>query len=180
MISLWHTALQKGKFLSKRSLAAIFTKDRGPYGYGWFIDSLYGKLRISHDGKIAGYKNILIRFPQDDICIIALSNANSSGGDVIDNIMSILYHQPLARAFADLPVINMPDSIKKEFTGLYKFRKEDSTQVQVHLQDSNLYIHIPGNKEQPLQLVKRNVFRAGNARIEFMRNDKGTIWQILV
>jgi hypothetical protein len=99
---------------------------------------------------------------------------------MIGNIMSMLYHQPLAMSFTDLPVINMPDSMRKEFTGIYKFRKEDSTQVQVHLQDSNLYIQIPGNKEQPLQLVKRNVFRAGNARIEFMRNDKGAIWQMLV
>ena len=176
----WHTALQKGKFLSKRSLAAVFTKDKGPYGYGWFIDSMYGKQRILHDGKIPGYKSILIRFPQDDVCIIALSNANNSGGDMIGNMMSILYHQPLARSFANLPVINMPDSMKKEFTGIYKFRKEDSAQVLVRLQESHLYLQIPGKEEQQLQPVKRNVFRAGNARIEFMRNNKGAIWQMLV
>lgn len=66
----------------------FYQNDHWPYGYGWFIDSMYGKLRILHDGKIPGYKRILIRFPQDDICIIALS------GDMIGNIMSILYHQP--------------------------------------------------------------------------------------
>ena len=91
----WHTALQKEKFLSKQSLAAMYTKDKGVYGYGWFIDSLYGQQRLFHDGKISGYKSIIIRFPQDNICIIALSNASNSGGNIIDNIMNILYHQPL-------------------------------------------------------------------------------------
>jgi CubicO group peptidase (beta-lactamase class C family) len=174
----WHMALQKGKFLSKQSRAAMYTKDKGPYGYGWFIDSLYGKQRFVHDGKIPGYKNILIRFPQDDVCVVALSNANSTSGDMVGNIMNILFHQPFAKSFVDLPVVNMPDSMKKEFTGVYKYRQEDS--VLVRLEDNKLYIQIPGNPEQPLQPVKRNVFRAGNARIEFMRNDKGVIGQVMV
>jgi CubicO group peptidase (beta-lactamase class C family) len=176
----WHMALQKGKFLLKQSLAAMYFKDKGPYGYGWFTDSLYGKQRVLHDGKIPGFKSILIRIPQDDVSVIVLSNANNTGGDMIGNILNILYHQPLTKSFADWPVLHMPDSLKKEFTGIYKFRKEDSVQVLVRLQDSNLFIQIPGNQEQPLELVKRNVFRAGNARVEFMRNGTGVIEQIMV
>ena len=116
----WHKALQSGKFLSPKSLEVAYKKDKGNYGYGWFTDSLYGKQRVSHDGNIPGYKANINRMPEDDVCVIALSNSNNSSvGGMVRNIINILYKQPFSKTFFEQPVINMPDSIKKEFTGVY-------------------------------------------------------------
>jgi CubicO group peptidase (beta-lactamase class C family) len=178
---IWHNALQKGRFLSKKTLAEAYKKDKFNYGYGWFTDSVYGKQRVSHDGNIPGYKSNINRFPDDDVCVIALSNSNNSGvGGMVRNILDIIYHQPLPKAFADLPVINLPDSVKKEYTGVYKFRKEDSASATISLRDSRLFLTITTQPEVELLPVYKDVFKAGNARIEFKRNNMGQVHEIFM
>ena len=177
----WHLALQKRKFLSKESLDAAYRKDKGPYGFGWFTDSLYGKQRVSHDGNIQGYKANINRIPEDDVCVIALSNANNSGvGGMVRNIMNILYNQPLSKTFAEQPVIAMPDSIKQSFTGIYKFRQEDSLKVAVHLKDKALIVAIDGQSEFEILPVFKNQFKSGQTRVEFMMNNEGKPEQIMI
>ena len=177
----WHLTLQRGKFLSKESLDAAYRKDKGSYGFGWFTDSLYGKQRVSHDGNIPGYKANINRIPEDDVCVIALSNANNSGvGGMVRNIMNILYDQPISKTFAEQPVIAMPDSIKQSFTGIYKFRQEDSLKVAVHLKDKALIVAIDGQSEFEILPVFKNQFKSGQTRVEFMMNNEGKPEQIMI
>jgi CubicO group peptidase (beta-lactamase class C family) len=177
----WHLALQRRKFLSKESLDAAYCRDKGAYGFGWFTDSLYGKQRVSHDGNIPGYKANINRIPEDDVCVIALSNANNSGvGGMVRNIMNILYHQPLSKTFAEQPVIAMPDSIKQSFAGLYKFREEDSLKISVRLKDTALIVAIDGQSEFEILPVFKNQFKSGQTRVEFMMNKEGKPEQILI
>jgi CubicO group peptidase (beta-lactamase class C family) len=177
----WHQVLQKNKFLSKRSLLAAYTHDKGPYGYGWFTDSLYGRQRVSHDGNIPGYKSNINRFPQDDVCVIALSNANNSGvGGIVRNIVNILYHQPLTKPFADQPVIQLTEDVKKEYPGIYKWRKEDTVQATVYLKDSSLFMTLGNQPAFEMLPVFKDVFKAGEARIEFRRNKEQRIAEIWI
>jgi CubicO group peptidase (beta-lactamase class C family) len=175
----WHCALQTNKFLSKRSLSAAYTRDKGPYGYGWFTDSLYGRQRVSHDGNIPGFKSNINRFPQDDICVIALSNANNSGvGGIVRNVVNIVYHQPLTKSFADQPVIQLTEEVKKEYTGTYKWKKEDTVQAVVYLKDSNLFMTLGNQPAFEILPVFKDVFKAGEARIEFKRNKEQHVSEI--
>ena len=175
----WHQALQKKKFLTEQTLAAAYKKDKGNYGYGWFTDSLYNRQRVSHDGNIAGYKSNINRFPQDDVCVIALSNSNNSGvGGLVRNMVNILYHQPLPPSFANLPVIQMADSAKRTYEGVYRFRKEDSIQVTVNVKDDKLLMTIAAEPAFELLLVGKDVFKSGDTRIEFKRNMAGRIQHI--
>jgi CubicO group peptidase (beta-lactamase class C family) len=177
----WHRALQNGKFLSKASLEVAYKKDRGNYGYGWFTDSLYGRPRVSHDGNISGYKSNINRFPEENLCVIALSNANNSlVGGMVRNLVNIAYDQPFSKSFADQPVLQLPDSLKKEYTGIYKFKKEDSEVVSVLLQDTDLYIAVPGKAAVKILPVNKNAFKSGTIRIEFMRDKQGKIEQMMV
>lgn len=176
---IWHQALQTNKFLSRQSLEAAYRKDKGNYGYGWFTDTLYGQQRVSHDGNIPGYKANINRFPKDDICVIALSNSNNSAvGGLVRNTVNILYHQPLAKSFADRPAIHLSDSIKKEYTGIYKFRKEDSVQVKVYMKDSSLFMAVSNQPSFEIFPVFKDVFRSGESRFEFKRNKEQRISQI--
>jgi CubicO group peptidase (beta-lactamase class C family) len=177
----WHLALQNGNFLSKESLKAAYRKDKGSYGFGWFTDSLYGKQRVSHDGNIPGYKANINRIPEDDVCVIALSNANNSGvGGMVRNIMKILYHQPLSKTFAEQPVIAMPDSVKQSFVGIYKFRQEDSLKIAVHLKDTALIVAVDGQPEFEIVPVFKNQFKSGQTRVEFMMNKEGKPEQLVI
>lgn len=175
----WHQALQKKKFLTEQSLTVAYTKDKGNYGYGWFTDSIYNRQRVSHDGNIHGYKSNINRFPQDDICVIALSNSNNSGvGGLVRNIVNILYHQPLTPSFADLPVLQIPVTAKQEYEGIYRFKKEDTLQVTVQVKDEKLLLTIASNAPIEILPVGKDVFKSGDARFEFKRNMRGRIQQI--
>jgi CubicO group peptidase (beta-lactamase class C family) len=175
----WHRALQSNKFLSEQSLKAAYQRENGKYGYGWFSDSLYGRQRVSHDGNIHGYKSNLNRFPDDDLCVIALSNANNSlVGSIVRDVVNILYHQRLTRPFAEQPVLHLSEEVKNNYTGIYKFRKEDSVQVTVFMKDSSLFMTLANQPAFEILPVFKDVFRGGEARIEFMRNREQRISQI--
>lgn len=70
----WDRALYTEKLVGKSSLEKMFTPFKKNYGYGVYIDELFQRKRISHTGTNKGFKAQISRFPDDDACIIALSN----------------------------------------------------------------------------------------------------------
>jgi CubicO group peptidase (beta-lactamase class C family) len=73
----------------------IFTPRHWLYGYGWFVYDLYGRRCISHAGGVPGFICNLQFYPDDDLCIVLLSNTD--GGDMIelsDTISSLVFQLP--------------------------------------------------------------------------------------
>lgn len=48
------------------------------YGLGWIIDTYRGKLRVAHGGNIDGFSALLTMFPNDNVAIVTLANANGT------------------------------------------------------------------------------------------------------
>jgi len=71
---IWDRALYTEKLLDKAALKKMFTPYKDQYGYGWGIARLFAKKIIAHNGDIEGYNTNIVRFVNDDICIIVLSN----------------------------------------------------------------------------------------------------------
>ena len=120
----WHQALMGTRFLSAASVNLLYTTHTARYGYGWQIDSLYNKKRVSHSGNVAGFKSIINRIPEDDICVIILSNSNNSQpGPLAMICLAILYQQPY-----QLPVekkfITLKEDVLRQYTGVYQFNPE--------------------------------------------------------
>lgn len=66
------------------------------YGLGWVIDTYRGRLRVGHGGNIDGFSALLTLFPNDNIAIVALSNANGTAlpGIVRNHIADKLLELP--------------------------------------------------------------------------------------
>lgn len=47
------------------------------YGFGWFIDRLHGHLRHWHHGETRGFTNAIMRFPEDHVTIVVLTNRSA-------------------------------------------------------------------------------------------------------
>jgi CubicO group peptidase (beta-lactamase class C family) len=91
----WSNALETYTILSRDQEEMAFTVVKNNYGYGWGIDSIAGKRRVSHQGGIPGFRTIIARVPADDICIILLSNGSDESLQEISNgIFAILYDKP--------------------------------------------------------------------------------------
>jgi CubicO group peptidase (beta-lactamase class C family) len=91
----WNQALDSTRLLSSADLHAMFsshvstnTPPDGPpfsagYGYGWFIDTVYGQRVEQHRGGAGPYWGYTFRFPGEHMVMIVLSNRPDSDGDVI-------------------------------------------------------------------------------------------------
>lgn len=84
---LWYKALKSNTILSKESIKKMATshihftngKYEYGYGYGWTVRILEDNLkRLTHNGSNGAYSHSLIWFPEKDIFISYVTNANSS------------------------------------------------------------------------------------------------------
>ncbi|MHA4842530.1 serine hydrolase domain-containing protein [Flavitalea antarctica] len=177
----WDSALQTTKFLSNESLIAMYRRDKGPYGFGWFTDSLYGDERVSHDGNINGFKSNINRFPGKNTCVIALSNANNSSvGGMVRNIVNLIYQKPFSKSIMDAPSVKLPDSMMLAYTGTYRFGSSGDKTLAVVLEKTELILRIPGIRVMKLEALNPHVFRSGTARIEFSGPARGNYNQLMI
>jgi CubicO group peptidase (beta-lactamase class C family) len=76
---LWDQALYTTQVCSRESLAAMFSphyelSDSAAVGLGWFVRQSAGRRRIAHTGLLYGFTSILVRYPEERVTIILLSN----------------------------------------------------------------------------------------------------------
>ena len=77
-VLLWNRALDSPGFLSARSLDLMFTAHPpGNYGYGWFVDTAPQR-RIYHEGGDPGFAAFEVRYPDQHLLIVVLSNQDDS------------------------------------------------------------------------------------------------------
>lgn len=97
----WQRALDTGVLLRPQTLARMRAQaklaDGKPtgYGYGLFIGDIAGHPRIGHGGGINGFTSMLARYPDDDLTIAVLANAEVDTPDKLE--------QKIARLELGLP-----------------------------------------------------------------------------
>jgi CubicO group peptidase (beta-lactamase class C family) len=87
----WDQALYTDTLVTRTSLRAMFTpfacvSDCGTssavqYGYGWFIGQQAHHPLLFHGGAVPGSASYLLRYPQDKLTIVVLSNLESAPVD---------------------------------------------------------------------------------------------------
>ncbi|MEP6950366.1 MAG: serine hydrolase domain-containing protein, partial [Ginsengibacter sp.] len=169
---LWHKALENNTILSKAQQEKAYTPVRNKYGYGWGIDSIEGKRRVGHGGGIHGFTTNIARVPEDDICIILLSNASDvTLGDITKSIFSILYNKEY-----ELPkektIIKVPEETLKQFEGEYEIKP--GLNVIMSIKDGELMASPTGQPPAVIYAEKEDYFfvKSQDIEIEFTRNDK--------
>ena len=169
---LWHKALQKNNILSKVQQDKAYTPVKNKYGYGWGIDSIEGKRKVGHGGGIHGFTTNISRVPEDDICIILLSNAsNTTLGEITKSIFAILYGKEY-KLPKERTAIKLPDEKLKQYEGEYEI-KED-LHVIISLKDGELLATPTGQKTEILYAEKEDLLfvKSQDIRLEFTRNEK--------
>ncbi|GAB3032639.1 serine hydrolase domain-containing protein [Bowmanella dokdonensis] len=77
----WDQALYTERLLSRTSLASMWTGNFGDYGFGWRVDTHKGHRRLHHDGSTSGFRNYVLRYPQQQTTVLVLTNRR--GPDVM-------------------------------------------------------------------------------------------------
>jgi CubicO group peptidase (beta-lactamase class C family) len=115
----WDRALYSTTLLSEASKAAMFTPGKAPYGLGWEIRERGGRREISHSGSIDGFVSNYIRFPDQDACIIFLSNYfDSKGPQISKALTALLFGEPYELPKERKP-ITLPAEVLQRYAGNY-------------------------------------------------------------
>ncbi len=167
----WHKALETNAILTKASQEKAYTPVRNNYGYGWTIDSLQGMRRVAHGGGIHGFITNIARVPEDDACIVLLSNGSDKTLEKItQTIFNVLYDKPY-----ELPkekiVITISESTLKQYIGEYEIRTD--LHVIMSIKNGELVAAPTGQQESVIYAEKEDAFfvKEQDIQIDFTRNE---------
>ncbi len=157
----WNNALLSGKVISKASLDKAFTPYKlsdgtlSSYGYGWFIEPLYGTLCIHHEGQTSGFIALEKYFPKEDTYAAILTNVKS-GEDktdfsqnrfkLFDEIGQLALGRPLVKE------VKVSDNLLNKYVGTYSATFNKSTLTIYKKNDGKLYADLSNGTGEAMVL----------------------------
>ena len=82
-LAKWDAALHDDRLLPQASRALAFAAhtatgeaDVDGYGYGWRIHDDRGRRLLWHSGETIGFRNVILRWPDDGLTVVLLTNRN--------------------------------------------------------------------------------------------------------
>jgi CubicO group peptidase (beta-lactamase class C family) len=176
----WDRAIYTDKVLKPEAWKAVFTPYKNKYGYGWTIDSVYGKLITAHSGGIHGYSSYILRFPQDDVAVIMFDNTSSNAlGTISKNVAAILFNQPYNIPAVKKEIV-VDTTILKKYVGEYELAPGFT--ITVFLEGKGLKAQATGQPSFDLFAEKESVFflKVVEAKIEFVKDANGNVTEMIL
>jgi CubicO group peptidase (beta-lactamase class C family) len=176
----WDRAIYTNKILKPESWKSVFTPYKNKYGYGWGIDSMYGRQITSHSGGIHGYSSYIIRFPQDEVVIIAFDNSSSNAlGTISKDVAAIIFNQSY-KVPAEKKEIRVDTAILKQYVGEYEIAPGFT--ITISFKDNGLKAQPTGQGLFDLFAEKENLFflKVVDAEVEFVKDANGMVTEMIL
>jgi CubicO group peptidase (beta-lactamase class C family) len=170
----WNTALNSGKIIPLASLEKAYKPYKQKYGYGFTVDSIYGKRLISHGGGIHGFVSDLAYVPEDKVSVVILSNKPYQLSVAEHDLLAVLYNQPYKLA-EEQKELKVDTATLNNYVGEYELAPTFKiTIVQV---GGGLKAQATGQAQFDVFAQTENVFfyKVVEAQIEFVKNEKGDV-----
>lgn len=180
----WTTAVGAGQLLSKNSWQQAFTPVLNHYGYGWWIDSLFGRKYITHSGGLPGFMSNLIYFPDEDVSIILLNNEGNYGESLVTinrSLCDILFNK-VSLTWETRKEIKIAPAVQQQYTGVYAFEK---SQLFITLKNGRFEVKGGVNTDLPKLLLyaeSENKFflKEVDIQFEFIRDPNNKVTKLLL
>lgn len=184
----WNKALWQYKLIQKPLLEKAFSPYRlkngntTTYGYGWLLDSLYGRRCIYHAGQVSGFVSFEWYFPDDDV-FVALSSNVKSGEDQTqfsDDRFKLFFQLPYIALGRKVPgEIVLKNSLLDTYAGKYEMRGGN---ISVTRENNRLYLHF--GMPYPLHPVSETRFIVVGAptqcSLTFIKDKSGKVTGMVV
>ena len=108
-LARWEAALHEERVLTAASRRAMWTPvplvggGRSAYGLGWYVDTLDGHPRVRHGGSMPGFRAEMVRFPDDGVTVIVLTNGDAARPHIIARDVARVYVPTMRRAAPAAP-----------------------------------------------------------------------------
>jgi CubicO group peptidase (beta-lactamase class C family) len=120
----WDRALKTELLLSAKSKEKAFTPNKDNYGYGWVISTKFGHKEYTHGGAIDGFLSSISRYPDDDACIIVLSNNMQTPVSDIANTLSAIAFGEKFTLPVERKTVVVPQAILDQYAGEYELNPQ--------------------------------------------------------
>src|SRR5690606_32226259 len=145
---------------------AMFTPGPGDYGYGWAILDKPRRIH-THSGGINGFSTNIARFPDDDVFIVVLGNAESAQSvEITRKLAAILFGDDYT-----IPAIATVDkSVYRDYEGEYELKPGFS--IAITTEDGQLFAQATGQNRFEIFPSSETEFflKEVDAQMSFIRN----------
>lgn len=176
----WDRAIYSSKILKPQTWKTVFTPYKNKYGYGWAIDSIYKRPAVMHSGGIHGFASYIMRFPEQELVVIAIDNASGTtlgrmSRDLAAIALGELYKIPEVRKQTSLSA-----DVLKQYVGEYQLAP--TFIITVRLSGNQLKAQATNQPEFDIYPEKENIFflKVVEAKVEFARNEKGEVSELIL
>jgi CubicO group peptidase (beta-lactamase class C family) len=178
---LWDQALYTDTILESEWVDKMMTPYLGGYGYGWFIDSLYGLYHTYHGGFLDGFNTTFERWPNQSLCVVVFSNEDEAPvKKIAHGLAAIAFQLPY-----DMPhrkkAIHLSDDQMKGIDGLYRTAGEPFRYVNID--SATVYTWVEGQPRRRLQSAAVDSFFAADDNsvlFTFQRGDRGEVTGLII
>jgi len=182
---LWDRALYTGKVARKDSINKIvrsMKKDpiKDEYSYGWVLDDFFGRTGMWHNGATTGFRSFIIRFINDDICIIALSNIEFSRIekiciDIAAIIFGKKYEMPKKRV-----AIKVDPKVYDTYVGRYELKPDFI--LSITKEEDQLFVQATGQGKIAIFPESETKFfcKDVDAQISFVKDKDGKVTKLIL
>jgi len=161
------------------------------YAFGQGIGNYKGLKRVSHSGGDAGYRTVLIRFPEQNFTVVVLSNNGSFNPSRIGIKIADIYLEDLLEdepqeteevenGKDSTPVIIVDSETLKSYVGKYEI--SPGLVLSVKYEEEQLTVQATGRPNiilEPQSEVKFSL-TGTNGVITFQKNDEGMVDRLLL
>ncbi|MBP2615940.1 serine hydrolase [Chryseobacterium jejuense] len=152
----YYKGLRDYKIVSKETFKKAATPYLSGYGYGWFIDDLYGKKLINHGGNIEGSTSYFAMLPEEDLSIILLNNITSkklekAGNTILAALLDQTYTLPQPKK-----EVTLSTDLLKKYAGNYKLA--DDSIIHILYENGQLFIQNTTTPKVRMLAEKEDVF----------------------
>jgi hypothetical protein len=92
----WDRALRGEKILDAKAKAKFYKPFRDGYALGWFVEPTErGTTRLSHGGGVMGFSTQYVRYLEDDVTIVVLTNNEGNLHAIEERLSDILFPSSL-------------------------------------------------------------------------------------
>ena len=176
---IWDQALYTEKLLTRKSLDEMFTPFKNNYAYGWGVGKRLDRASTSHGGGIYGFATQIVRFTDDRVTVVVLSNVEGAGaGRVANDLAAIVfgakYELPKERV-----AIPVAAAILDTYAGEYQLTP--AIVATVTSEGGKLMIQIAGQPKLELFAeTETNFFlKTVDAQVSFVKDETGKVTQML-
>jgi CubicO group peptidase (beta-lactamase class C family) len=168
----WSEAISKRSVLQDSLLQLAMKPIQNNYGMGWMTTDAFGRKQIGHTGSIPGFIANFMKFPDQDVTIILLSNYEDVDGRQISKDLAAV---TFGEAY-NLPVVKkevkLSDDVLNRYVGEYKLPNGFS--IAVSNEGNKLFALAQGDQEK-VELTPESetkfFLKGPDTAIEFIQED---------